>query len=422
MSTAFSQVLYGPDNRLADGAVLDLSNPKAKVIFPWGTPITGITGISGVLTVGPSVGGVVPLSFDVQPALTFLAAPTNASGVPTFRRITASDLAGLAVGGGAGTVTSILSGTGLTGGPITTTGTLSVAGNLATLYSLANATGWLHNDGAGVLAWSTPSGSSGANPTASVGLSVVNGVAATFMRSDAAPPLDVTISPTWSGTHTFAAGKLIGPDLTSPNATDLSLKAGAGNQNVIFTPTGTGVISGLADEVLTDNASYRTWRGLSTTTGRGLYVQHAAGTAAFTGLGVAQSVYYDGQLASGSFGALTAVVSGRVVQMHLRGYDGTGWAAAGYMQFNALETWTVAHHGTEINFGATTTGERTSNYSWSGGFLVIGYQQNAVGIAYDHAGYSSVVILIASSSVVMPSLTLMNASSLSERMERFFTA
>lgn len=42
-----------------------------------------------------------------------------------------------------------------------------------------------------------------ADPTASVGLTAVNGSASTAMRSDAAPALDVTISPTWSGNHTF---------------------------------------------------------------------------------------------------------------------------------------------------------------------------------------------------------------------------
>lgn len=42
-----------------------------------------------------------------------------------------------------------------------------------------------------------------ANPTAQIGLTVVNGVAATAMRSDAAPRLDVTISPDWTGNHTF---------------------------------------------------------------------------------------------------------------------------------------------------------------------------------------------------------------------------
>ena len=53
---------------------------------------------------------------------------------------------------------------------------------------------------------------SGANPTASVGLSAVNGSATTFMRSDAAPKLDVSISPTWTGNHTFTPGSGTGID------------------------------------------------------------------------------------------------------------------------------------------------------------------------------------------------------------------
>jgi len=48
-------------------------------------------------------------------------------------------------------------------------------------------------------------GPSAANPTAQVGLTAVNGAAATFMRSDAAPPIDQNIAPTWTGLHTFSA-------------------------------------------------------------------------------------------------------------------------------------------------------------------------------------------------------------------------
>jgi len=46
-------------------------------------------------------------------------------------------------------------------------------------------------------------GASFANPTASVGLTAVNGSALTAMRSDGAPALNVAIAPTWSGAHTF---------------------------------------------------------------------------------------------------------------------------------------------------------------------------------------------------------------------------
>jgi hypothetical protein len=48
-----------------------------------------------------------------------------------------------------------------------------------------------------------PSALSANNPTASVGLTAVNGSAVTFMRSDAAPQLDQSIAPTWTGAHTF---------------------------------------------------------------------------------------------------------------------------------------------------------------------------------------------------------------------------
>jgi len=44
-----------------------------------------------------------------------------------------------------------------------------------------------------------------ANPGAQVlGLTAINGSAATAMRSDGAPALDVTIVPTWTGVHTFS--------------------------------------------------------------------------------------------------------------------------------------------------------------------------------------------------------------------------
>lgn len=52
--------------------------------------------------------------------------------------------------------------------------------------------------------WQTVAAISPANPTASVGLSAVNGSAATYMRSDAAPALSQSITPTWTGTHIFS--------------------------------------------------------------------------------------------------------------------------------------------------------------------------------------------------------------------------
>lgn len=68
-----------------------------------------------------------------------------------------------------------------------------------------------------------------ANPTASVGLSTVNGSATTAMRSDAAPPLSQAIIPTWTGLHTFTAGY----NQTGPGSGTISFRtqAAAGTYN-----------------------------------------------------------------------------------------------------------------------------------------------------------------------------------------------
>jgi hypothetical protein len=55
-----------------------------------------------------------------------------------------------------------------------------------------------------IVAGSAVSTSTGANPTASIGLTVTNGTANTFLRSDAAPALDQSIAPIWTGIHIFS--------------------------------------------------------------------------------------------------------------------------------------------------------------------------------------------------------------------------
>lgn len=49
----------------------------------------------------------------------------------------------------------------------------------------------------------TISGITAANPSASIGLSAVNGTATTYLRSDGAPALSQAIAPTWTDVHTF---------------------------------------------------------------------------------------------------------------------------------------------------------------------------------------------------------------------------
>jgi len=49
----------------------------------------------------------------------------------------------------------------------------------------------------------TPYSPQPANPTASLGLTAINGTLDTYMRSDGAPALSQSITPTWTGLHTF---------------------------------------------------------------------------------------------------------------------------------------------------------------------------------------------------------------------------
>ena len=109
----------------------------------------------------------------------------------------------------------------------------------------------------------------GANPSASVGLSAVNGVATTYLRSDSSPALSVAITPTWTGTHTFS------------NATYSALFSGG--------PTGFGIATPVAGiDVETVPASSSTYGKFGTT--YPLYMVSYAGGAGNPALGF--NAYY----------------------------------------------------------------------------------------------------------------------------------
>ena len=162
-------------------------------------PLFG-TATSGSLAPKTDAGLTYNASTDALTATTFVGALSgNASTATTATNV--SGTVGVANGGTG--ITSAVADAAIFGSggstafsvkAMPTTGTNGCAGTSDKL--VYNTTTHLFSCGADQTA-----SVSAANPTASVGLTAINGAAATYMRSDAAPPIDQAIAPTWTAMH-----------------------------------------------------------------------------------------------------------------------------------------------------------------------------------------------------------------------------
>jgi len=110
------------------GGVTSVNGYTGAVTISAGTGI-GVSGSTGTITVSNS--GVTSLN-SLTGGLNIVAG-SNITVTPSGSNITIA-----ATGGGSGTVTSVATGTGLTGGPITTSGTVSLANTAVTPGSYTN--------------------------------------------------------------------------------------------------------------------------------------------------------------------------------------------------------------------------------------------------------------------------------------------
>lgn len=215
--------------------------------------------------------------------------------------------------------------------------TLDVNGiiNSATGYRIANGAvsgNYLRGDGSNfvssaIQASDLPSSFSGLDdPSASVGLTAINGVATTAMRSDAAPALSEAIAPIWTSTHIFNnvtysalfTGGNVGIGTSTPGAKlevngTVKITGGAPGAGKVLTSDGSGLASWTTPTTgtVTSVATGTGLTGGAITSSGTLSLDYSATLAANPALTSGQSVFgttgllFEGATANAFEGLLT---------------------------------------------------------------------------------------------------------------------
>lgn len=194
---------------------------------------TSTTAIYAVTNSPLTANGTIDITLKVQNAALVFAGPaTGVAAQPAFRALQATDIptlayvtsigsSNLSVGGTAAVPTVNLSSTqviniGLGGTALqsaTTADSIQGAGTVASPIELVGDSAapgnskYYGTNGAGTRGWYTSATvPTAANPSATIGLVAVNGATGNWMDAGSAPALSQAISPSWTGTHTWAKG------------------------------------------------------------------------------------------------------------------------------------------------------------------------------------------------------------------------
>lgn len=315
---AVAQGGTGVSTSTGTGSVV-LNTSPTLVTPALGTPASGVLTNATGLPLTTGVSGILPIanggSGTATPAL---VAGTNVSITGTWPNQTVNSTAS-----GSGTVTSVATGTGLTGGPITTTGTVALADTAVTAgtYTAANIT----VDAQGRITAAANGSGGGGGTVTSVSVVSANGLAGTVSTASTTPAITLSTSVTGllKGNGTGISAATAGTDYLTPggalgtpssgtltNTTGLPLTTGVtGTLPVANGGTGTATPSLVAGTNVTVTGTWPNQTVNSTASGSGTVTSVAAtvpSVLSITGSPITSS----GTLAIGYSGTALPVLNG----------------------------------------------------------------------------------------------------------------
>lgn len=221
----------------------------------------------------------------------------------------------------------------------------------------------------------------GANPTASLGLTAVNGSATTFLRSDGAPALSQAIVPTWTGIHTFSARPVFSAGITVTGTVVASGVISGSNFNGFANPSATIGLTAVNGSAITatrsdgapalSQAIVPTWTGIHTFSATPVFSAGISVTGNVVATGTLSGSNFNGFANPSASIGLSAVNGTAITAMRSDG--------APALSQSITPTWTGAHtFNSSVTIGTTgffignaTNGYRFNNAANTRSLLII---------------------------------------------------